>query len=149
MVCNFQRLSWLLHLMLSCALIAVIVIPRNCTNDIHICGRCKVQYTLLNLFLEHKTTCNAQLTDVPELKPELNREFVNKRVDVDNLMEVNELDNLVESDKECSQFISLNQLKQFKIDLVEGKVTVLCCSSYKICLVMLRIKFFFSLVLSL
>lgn len=101
------------------------IIPRNYTNDIHICGRCKVQYTLLSLFLKHKETCKGN-----NFK-EFNQELFIKKPEPDSLLEIASLEGLNETlDKDANQINFLNNfmvkdenhLRQYKIENYSGNV---------------------------
>ncbi|KAK6623053.1 hypothetical protein RUM43_008905 [Polyplax serrata] len=104
--------------------IYLVIIPWNYTNDIHICGRCKIQYTLLSLFLKHKEMCKEN-----ELKNPENDQLLIK-AEVNNLIDIGPLDTFTEARENEQSHLNLlnnflirddNQVKQCKIENLDGQ----------------------------
>ena len=106
----------------------MVIIPRNFTNDVHICGRCKIQYTLLSLFLKHKEICKEN-----DLKESTFEQLMIKKTDVNSLIEINSIDSYNDQLKKEENQINLlnnflikdeNQLKQCTLESSEGKFII-------------------------
>lgn len=91
-----------------------------------------MQYTLLSTFLEHKSTCGSKSGDDSECKPDTGQDSF-KKIEIENLMEINELNSFEDSEKDSNQVVILNSLlsrnanslKQFKVDVIEGELIIL------------------------